>query len=98
MNKIAVIVLGIGLSACGSSPEDQLRDCTINSTQMIMDDMRKGSKLSQKMLDEQDKNMAEARAMTWEQLLNSDIEIFARQCLKLQKENPEKFNKMVNLY
>ena len=98
MNKIAVIVLAIGLSACGSSPEDQLRDCTINSTQKMIDEMRKGSKLPQKMLDKQDKSMAEARSMTWEQLLNSDMKAMARQCLKAQKENPEEFNKAVNLY
>tara|TARA_X000000368_G_scaffold357341_2_gene299700 strand:+ start:901 stop:1197 length:297 start_codon:yes stop_codon:yes gene_type:complete len=98
MNKVAVIVLAIGLSACGSSPEDQLKDCTINGLQMIIDEMRKGSKLPQGMIDQQDKNMAEARAMTWEQLLNSDTEVFARQCLNLQKQDPEKFNEMVNLY
>ena len=98
MNKIAVIVLAIGLSACGSSPEDQLKDCTINSTQMIMDDMRKKRKLPQVILDKQDKSMAEAKAMTWEQLITSDVGLFAQQCLKLQKENPEKFNEMVNLY
>ena len=97
MNKILPVIMILGLTACSASPEDQLKECAVNINKLMFKEFSGG--MSEKQLAEANLQMEKLENMSLDEMKSDrSMGMSIKACMQNQKENPDKFQKILDAY
>tara|TARA_B110000967_G_C18482444_1_gene362788 strand:+ start:122 stop:415 length:294 start_codon:yes stop_codon:yes gene_type:complete len=97
MNKILPVIIMLGLTACSASPEDQLKECAVNINKLMFKEFSGG--MSEKQLAEANLQMEKLENMSLDEMKSDrSMGMSIKACMQNQKENPDKFQKILDAY